>query len=394
MNQSVHPNTDTGLPSTIPDSPREGVWAGLIGVAFVVSMALAYRPTLDSIGGVTDALLPWLALAGMMLAWAGRSFPARLSGFLIAIAAWFFLVISDDRWTMLSFALYGLAFIVDTTRLGVGLTLAGVVSAIWTVASIGGPTWTLLIPFLVFVAATTIAAAIQRIGRLTAEQAQLIEQLESTREDLAASERLRGVLEERTRLAGEIHDTLAQGFTSIVLLARAGKRSVDRTGDALESIEATAQENLDTARRLVESSQPDELEKASLPDALRRHLLATLPEQIGGGLKVIGSPVSLPGAVETLLLRAAQEGVRNACMHAQPNRVDVTLSYLDDAVALGVADDGIGFEDGQVRDRGTLTGGQGLATLSRRVESLSGNLKIEPGSVGGSVLTVLLPVGS
>lgn len=394
MNQSNHPNTDTNPPSTFPDSPREGVWAGLIGVAFVVSMALAYRPTLDSIGGVADAALPWLALAGMMLAWAGRSFLARLSGILIAIAAWSFLAISDDRWTMLSFALYGLAFIVDSTNLRVGLILAGVVSAIWTVASIGGPAWTLIIPFLVFVAASTIAAAIQRIGRLTAEQAQLIKQLESTREDLAASERSRGVLQERTRLAGEIHDTLAQGFTSIVLLARAGKRSADRTGDALESIEATAQENLDAARRLVESSQPDELEKASLPDALRRHLLATLPEQIGGELEVIGSPVSLPGSVETLLLRAAQEGVRNACMHAQPNRVDVTLSYLDDAVALGVSDDGIGFEDGQVRDRGTLTGGQGLATLGRRVESLSGNLKMEPGDKRGSVLTVRLPVGS
>lgn len=360
----------------------------------MVSMALAYRPTLDSIGGVADALLPWLALAGMVLAWAGRSFPARLSGFLIAIAAWSFLVISDDRWTMLSFALYGLAFIVDSTNLRVGLTLAGIVSAIWTVASIGGPAWTLLIPFLVFVAASTIAAAIERIGRLTAEQAQLIRQLESTREDLAASERLRGVLEERTRLAGEIHDTLAQGFTSIVLLARAGKRSVDRTGEALESIEATAQENLDTARRLVESSQPDELEKASLPDALRRHLLATLPEQIDGILEVTGDPISLPGHVETVLLRAAQEGVRNACMHAQPSRVDLTLSYLNDSVTLGVRDDGIGFEDGHVQDRGALTGGQGLATLARRVESLSGNLKIEPGGVGGSMLTVQLPVGS
>jgi signal transduction histidine kinase len=394
LSQSVDSQSDTGPPSTVPDSPREGVWAGLIGVTFVVSMALAYRPTLDSFGEVVDALLPWLVLAGMVLAWSGRTFPTRLVGLLTAIAAWYWLIISDDGWSMLSFALYALCFIVDSTRMKVGLTLAGLVSAIWTVASLGGPLCTVLIPLFVFVAASTIAYAIHRIGRLTATQAELIRQLESTREDLATSERSRGVLEERTRLAGEIHDTLAQGFTSIVLLARTGKGSSTKADDTLESIEATAQENLNTARRLVESSRPDELEKVSLPDALRRHLLATLPENVGGDLEVVGRPVPLRGSVETVLLRAAQEGVRNACTHAQPNRVDLTLSYLDQEVTLGVRDDGIGFSDGQIHDRGTLTGGQGLATLSRRVESLSGNLKIEPGEERGSILTVHLPVGS
>lgn len=389
-----HTDTDTTPPGASRESPRESVWAGLIGVTFVVSMALAYRPSFDTVSGVADALLPWLALAGMVLAWSGRSFPARLPGILVAIAAWYPLVISDDRWTTLSFALYGLAFIVDSTRLNVGLILAGIVSVIWTIASIGGPTWTLLIPFLVFVAASTIAAAIQRIGRLTAEQAELIRQLESTREDLAASERSRGVLAERARLAGEIHDTLAQGFTSIVLLARTGRRSTADTDETLESIETTAQENLDTARRLVATSRPDELENASLPDALRRHLYAALPDGVGGDLEVVGSPVSLPGSVETVLLRAAQEGIRNACLHARPSRVDVTLSYLDDSVTLGVSDDGIGFQNGHVSDRGALTGGQGLATLARRVESLDGNLKIEPGYGRGSMLTVQLPAGS
>lgn len=391
---SPTPTPIPGPPSITPDSPRDGIWAGLIGVTFVVSMVLAYRPTFDSVGGVAEAVLPWLALAGMVMAWSGRSFPARLSGILVAITAWCFLVISDDRWTMLSFALYGLAFIVDSTRLKVGLILAGMVSLIWTVASIGGPAWTLLIPFLVFVAASTIAAAIQRIGALTAKQAELIRQLESTREDLAVSERSRGTLEERTRMAGEIHDTLAQGFTSIVLLARAGRRSAARAEDALESIEATAQENLLTARRLVESTHPDELQEVSLPDALERHLMASLPDHIVGELQVVGRPIPLPGSVETVLLRAAQEGIRNACTHAQPNHVDITLSYLGDSVALGVSDDGIGFSDGHVRDRGTLTGGQGLATLARRVESLSGSLNIEPGDERGSVLTVRLPVGS
>jgi signal transduction histidine kinase len=392
VNQSIHPTTDTNSPGIVLDAPRDVVWAGLIGFAFVASTALAYRPTLDSAANIGHAILPWLVLAGLVLAWSGRTLAARMTGISIAIGGWFFLAVADDRWTLLSFALYGLCFIVDSDRFQVGLTLSGIISAIWLVASLGGPTWTLVIPVLVFVGSSTIAYAIDRIGRLTARQAELIRQLELARDDLATSERSRGVLEERTRMAGEIHDTLAQGFTSIVLLARAGKRSAGRTEDSLASIEATAQENLDTARRLVEASRPDELERASLPDALRRHLEVSLPDHVDGELEIVGTPHSLPGSVETVLLRAAQEGIRNACTHAQPNRVDVTLSYLEDVVTLGVRDDGIGLESGKVHDRGSLTGGQGLATLTRRVESLSGRVKIESGDARGSVLTVQLPM--
>ena len=392
MNLSVHPSTDTDSPGIVPDAPRDRIWASLIGFAFVASTALAYRPTLDSAVNIGHAILPWLVLAGLVLAWSGRALAARVTGISIAIGGWFFLAVADDRWTLLSFALYGLCFIVDSNRLQVGLTLAGIVSAIWLLASVGGPTWTLVIPVLVFVGSSTIAYAIDRIGRLTARQAELIRQLESAQDDLATSERSRGVLEERTRMAGEIHDTLAQGFTSIVLLARVGTRSAVDTADILGSIESTAQENLDTARRLVESTRPDELDEVSLPDALRRHLQVSLPDHVGGELEIVGTPHSLPGSIETVLLRAAQEGIRNACTHAQPNRVDVTLSYLEDVVTLRVRDDGIGLEAGEVHDRGTLTGGQGLATLTRRVESLSGRMKIESAETRGSVLTVQLPM--
>ena len=392
MYQSIDPSADSDLPGIVPDSPRDRIWAILIAFAFVASMALAYRPTLDSGENIGLAILPWVVLTGLVLGWSGGALGARVTGISIAIGGWFFLAVADDRWTLLSFALYGLSFVVDSNRLRVGVTLAGIVSVVWLLASLDEPTWTLVIPVLVFVGSSTIAFAIDRIGRLTARQAELIEQLESTRADLAASERSRGALEERTRMAGEIHDTLAQGFTSIVLWARAGKRTTTSTEDAFASIEATAQENLDTARRLVESSRPDELDEISLPDALRRHLQVALPDHVGGDLEIVGTPHPLPGSIETVLLRAAQEGIRNACAHAHPNRVDVTLSYLEDVVTLGVRDDGIGLAVGEVHDRGTLTGGQGLATLTRRVESLSGHVQIESGDARGSVLTVQLPV--
>lgn len=391
MSQIVQPATDIDPPGNVSESPRDAIWAGLIGFTFVVSMAVAYRPAADTSRGMLLAVLPWLVLAGLAGAWAGRTLTVRLWGFGVAVAGWMVLVLDDDRWSMLSFALYGLCFIVDSTRMRVGVILAAIVTAVWTVASLSGPLWTVFIPLFVFVASSTIAYAIQRIGRLTARQAALISELRATQDDLAASERSRGVLEERTRMAGEIHDTLAQGFASIVLLARAGSRSSEHAGDVLESIEATAQENLDTARRLVASTRPDELREVSLPDALRRHLHDSLPERVDGDMRVVGEPRPLRGAAETLLLRAAQEGLRNAYVHAQPSRVGLTLSYLDDEVALDVSDDGIGFVDGRVSDRGSLTGGQGLATLTRRLESVSGTLTIEPGPESGSVMTVRIP---
>lgn len=392
MNQSTHPPADS--PGILLDSPRDRIWAGLVGLSFMASMALAYRPTFDSAVDVLRAILPWLVFGGLVLAWSGRSFSSRLAGISTALGGWFFLAVADDRWILLSFGLYGVCFIVDSNRLRVGVTLAGAVSVIWLFASLDGPAWTLVIPALVFVGSSTIAYAIERIGRLTARQAELIAQLESTRADLAVSERSRGALEERTRMAGEIHDTLAQGFTSIVLLARAARRSSTGADDVLGSIEATAQENLHTARRLVESSRPVELSEVSLPDAVRRHLRASLPSTVDGDLTIVGVPYPLSGSVETVLLRAAQEGIRNACAHAQPTRVDVTLSYLADGVTLGVRDNGIGFDPGKVRDRGDLTGGQGLTALGRRVESLTGRLTFEPGTEGGSVLTVELPMTS
>lgn len=370
------------------------MWASLTGFSFVASMALAYRPSLRSGADIGLAVLPWLVLAGLVVAWSGRSFTSRSAGIAIAIGGWFLLVLADDRWTLLSFGLYGVCFLVEPSRLRIGVTLAAAVSAAWLLASLDGPAWTLVIPVLVFVGSSTIAYAIERIGRLTARQAELIAQLESTRADLAVSERSRGALEERTRMAGEIHDTLAQGFTSIVLLARAARRASTGAADVLGSIEATAQENLHTARRLVQSSRPAELSEVSLPDAVRRHLQASLPSAVAGDLTIVGVPYPLSGSVETVLLRAAQEGVRNACSHAQPTRVDVTLSYLADRVTLDVRDDGIGFDHGRVRDRGDLTGGQGLAALGRRVEALTGRMTFEPGTEGGSVLTVAVPVTS
>ena len=373
------------------------MWAALGLVTFAAAMIVAYRPSLDSSAETILAFVPWLLLAGMALAFLSDVFgartPVKAVGLAIAVVGWAGLIFDDARWSLLAFPVYALCFVGDRRRPLVGLALAGVVTAIWVAAwtTTDTPAWTAIIPGFVFVAGSTIFLAIHRTARMADEQAALVRELRATQQELAASERTRGALEERARMAGEIHDTLAQGFASIVLLSRAAQRS---PGDAttIESIEATAEENLDAARRLVGSMTPPELESASLSTAIERHL-ASVPGDLEARFSLVGTPRQLAGTIEVTLLRAAQEAIRNVSEHARARSVEVTLSYHEDAVSLEVADDGVGIEPGAVADRGTLTGGQGLATMARRAESLSGTMTVRNRDDGGSVVSVLLPLG-
>ncbi|MGB5757817.1 MAG: histidine kinase [Acidimicrobiales bacterium] len=264
-------------------------------------------------------------------------------------------------------------------------------SGLWLTAEIvaDSPTWTLLIPFVTFAVGAIISVTIYRVGDENESQAELIAELQATRHELAVSERERGTLEERARFAGEVHDTLAQGFTSIVLLSRATRRNHDWDA-GLASIESTAEDNLAAARRLVAAMRPVELESSSLVEALQRQL-ETLGDDIDATLTVAGTPVALDNASEVSLLRGAQEALLNVRIHARASTVHVTLSYVGSYVLLDVVDDGIGFTPG-VAERGTLTGGQGLAALRQRAETLGGGVDVEAGHDGGTAVSVRLPV--
>ncbi len=369
------------------------VWL-LIGFSsFALVAAVAYDPAFDSAGATALSLIPFVVLLAMTVVFSQPviEIPQRVALVAtgIAIGGWAIIVFSDDRWTILTFAMYSVCYSAGRSA---GLWLAALVSAAWAASWYvdGSPIWTLVIPVGVFFVSGMISLTLYRAGEVNNEQAELIRRLTEAQRDLAISERSKGILEERSRFASEIHDTLAQGFTSIVLLSRAAQRTGETT-DGLISIEETAQENLEAARRLVEAIKPPELETGSLPDALDRHRDACLPPEIQSTLRVVGTPRQLTGAVEVTLLRAAQEALLNVRTHAEASNVDITLSYLDGLVALDVRDDGIGFEAGRVSDRGSLTGGQGLRVLERRAESLSGNFAIEPLEGGGSVVSVQLP---
>jgi signal transduction histidine kinase len=375
-----------------PLSTLTKVWIGVAVASWAVSLALTVTPPLSdrsTLGWIVVALVVLVAMV-FALSERLRNWPTMTvyAGIVVAIVGWAALMFRDDRWSVVTFALFAMCF---TKGREVGVALAAVVSGIWLVAEIaaGSPRWTLLIPFTAFAIGAIVSIMIYRVGDENEEQAALIAELRATRDELAASEAERATLAERARFAGEVHDTLAQGFTSIVLLSRATQRNEDwRAG--LFSIETTAEENLAAARRLVAAMRPAELDRSTLPDALQRQL-DTLGDDINAVLTIDGAPIELDGATEVALLRAAQEALLNVRTHAAASTVHVTLSYVGSTVLLDVVDDGIGLTHDSVSDRGSLTGGQGLASLRQRAETLGGALEVEPGDNGGTAVSVRLP---
>jgi signal transduction histidine kinase len=207
-----------------------------------------------------------------------------------------------------------------------------------------------------------------------------------------------GVLAERQRLAREIHDTLAQGFTSIVMHLEAAEQALPASPEtALGHIDwarGTARESLAEARRVVWALRPEILEGASLPEAIE-HLVGRWSEESGvtASTDVTGTARPLPTHAEATLLRATQEALANVRKHARARNVAVTLSYMVDIVALDVRDDGVGFDPAQAaRDNGNTAGGFGLAAMQERVEQQGGKLIIESAPGEGATLVVELPI--
>jgi signal transduction histidine kinase len=221
------------------------------------------------------------------------------------------------------------------------------------------------------------------------ERAALITELSQAREQLAAAHHEAGVLAERHRLAGEIHDTLAQGFTSIVTLIQAATAGLEPGAAARDHLDLalkTARDNLAEARALVTALSPAELDGSTLGDAITR-----VAETAGTGgdatirSEVSGSKRSLPTATEVVLLRVAQEALANVRKHAAARQVDVGLSYTDDAVLLTVTDDGRGF------DPDVVSGGYGLRGMRERVRQAGGTITVRTAPGEGTVVRAEVP---
>ncbi|WIM99494.1 sensor histidine kinase [Actinoplanes oblitus] len=251
---------------------------------------------------------------------------------------------------------------------------------------------TVIGPLLGGAVAVAVVWGYQALYRESEQRRRLIEELTATRADLAEAQRAAGVLAERERLAREIHDTLAQGLTSIQLLLSAAERALpDRVAVAAGYVgqaRQSATDNLAEARRFVAELTPPALE-AGLIEALDG-LCATTAERhrLTARFQHTGDPVPLRAETETALLRIAQSALANTVRHAGAETVDVTLSFLGDHVALDVVDDGRGF------DTARSGAGFGLAGMDARARELGGAFTIESTTGGGTALAVQLPVGA
>jgi len=255
--------------------------------------------------------------------------------------------------------------------------------------------FTLAHPVPIWVAATVlngfVAASIIRTLRRSDAQEALIAELESTRAEVARLSHAAGVAAERQRLAGDIHDTVAQGLSSVVMLVQAVEAELDRAPDTarrhLELAGRTARENLAEVRALVAALTPDALTHSSCVDAVRR-LAGRFADETGAetSFEVTGAPAALPTAVDVVLLRAAQEALANTRKHAGARSVQVRLEFCPTTVALEVHDDGCGFAPT------TVPRGYGLSGMRLRVEQVGGTASIHSGPGEGTAVRVEVPV--
>jgi signal transduction histidine kinase len=341
-----------------------------------------------------------LALAATLGAWywawlvARPRAPRRDLVYLVgAVGLWAPLIALDPVFLNLGFGVLA-PFCLHDLRHGAAVVVVVAVGWIWQLTrGQGGVPWPAVAAVCVFVAGTLLSVAYMgTIVRQSRERQRLIEQLQATRAELAAAERQAGTLAERQRLARDLHDTLTQGFASIVLLLEAAQESlalgrpVDRhIRQALRS----ARDNLAESRQVVWALRPRPLAEQPLPLALGE-LTGRLAEETGLHAETLatGTTRRLPAHVEEALLRIVQEALANIRKHAAASRVTVTLSYLEDVVTLDVQDDGVGFDQAA---EVAAAGGLGLRAMRERVAALGGSLVVESAPGEGTTIAVEVP---
>ncbi len=205
-------------------------------------------------------------------------------------------------------------------------------------------------------------------------------------------------LEERNRVAREIHDTLIQGLTGILVHLQGAKRlnekkpeqATQRLDDALE----LSQESLREARRSVLNLRPIELEALPLHQAIAQQVKRIAKaDNLQSQFEVEGYPSPLKSDVEQHLYRITQEALTNIKRHAQATKVGVKLTFEPQSVTLAITDNGVGLNgtDSASRDQDKLEGGFGLVGIQERVRLIGGQVTIDSSAVAGTEIKVVIP---
>ncbi|MCT9820524.1 sensor histidine kinase [Microbacterium sp. W1N] len=256
------------------------------------------------------------------------------------------------------------------------------VHAGWTVGGVVGPVVGAGVALL-------IGLGYQALSREAQAREALMQELLATRDRLAATEHESGVLAERARLAREIHDTVAQGLSSIQMLLHAAERAdPDRPGiEHIRLARETAAANLADARRFIRELTPPDLEDRGLGGALRRLAGGQWRAQ---GLEVavrVSDAVDLPMHVQTALLRIAQGAVANVIQHAHATTATITLAVGDGGLEFTIGDDGVGFDPDALVARDT-SDSFGLQAARERVAQLGGVMTVVSAPGRGTTLRI------
>ncbi|MGN6426899.1 MAG: sensor histidine kinase [Leifsonia sp.] len=251
----------------------------------------------------------------------------------------------------------------------------------------------LALTILIIVMSIWFSNRIISITRESSERGLLIDRLREQQREIAELSERQGAATERERIAREMHDTLAQGFTSIVTLGHAAQAELETDPTAarrhVRLMTETAQENLQESRRIIAALTPVRLESSSLDQALQR-VTARFVEETGvhAAFDTDGEPRTAPPAVEVVALRVLQEALANVRKHARATEVSVRLAFRPAELVLTVADDGGGFDPDAPRD------GYGLDGMAARVSEVGGRFELHSRPGTGTTLTAALPAAS
>lgn len=238
----------------------------------------------------------------------------------------------------------------------------------------------------------------ERMTEIAEERRRMVDRLQTAMDEnvglhaqLIAQAHEAGILDERQRMAREIHDTIAQGLTGVITQIEAIHQSFDDPVEVqrrLNTAADLARQSLEEARRSVQAIRPAPLDESRLPGAIA-DIAARWSETSGIPVEVntVGDRRALRPELEVTLLRVAQEGLANTSKHSGATRAGVTLTYMADSVTLDVRDDGNGFDP----ERSIKPRSFGLIAMQQRIEHVHGQLHIESAPGEGTAISVNVP---
>ena len=245
------------------------------------------------------------------------------------------------------------------------------------------------------VAPLLLLAAALVVGESLRKRGQAVEALDATQEAMAESTRARTVMEERARIARELHDIVAHHLSVIAIESEAARlTSPELSADAggrLEAIAATAREALTETRRLLGVLREDtggEADRAPQPGLGELDNLIDKAQETGTPVRLIrqGKVARLPLSIDLAAYRIVQEALTNARRHAPGADVDVEVSYRDEALHLHIRDYGPGAPGGEPVE------GHGLMGMRERATLAGGTFSSGEAEGGGFEVTVTLPI--